>query len=150
MGKNTEKRAKDGRDMRHQANWSALGCTVQDVKSPWKLVGVSSWLLVTATLTCAAIASRSVGKSTWWLGPESNPTFPLLWALPFLMPVISIIAIIRLPRIAGYVGIGCSLVLAGVAIGDITGTPGIAIIEGIVAVSALFISIAMFAGRSRN
>jgi hypothetical protein len=48
------------------------------------------------------------------------------------------------------VGIGCSLVLAGVAIGDITGTPGIAIIEGIVAVSALFISIAMFAGRSRN
>ena len=66
------------------------------------------------------------------------------------MPVISIIAIIRLLRIAGYVGIGCSLVLAGVAIGDITGTPGIAIIEGIVAVSALFISIAMFAGRSRN
>ena len=66
------------------------------------------------------------------------------------MPVVSIIAVLRLPHIAGYVGIGCSLVLAGVAIGDITGTPGIAIIEGIVAVSALFISIAMFAGRSRN
>jgi hypothetical protein len=66
------------------------------------------------------------------------------------MPVISIIAIIRLSRIAGYVGICCSLVLAGVAIGDISGSPGIAIIEGIVAVSALFISVAMFAGRSRN
>jgi hypothetical protein len=63
-----------------------------------------------------------------------------------LMPVVSIIAIIRLPRIAGYVGIGCSLVLAGVAIGDISGTPGIAVIEGIVAISALFISIATLAG----
>ena len=136
--------------MRHQANWSGLGCTVQDVKSPWKLVGVTSWLLVTAALTCAAIASRSVGKSTWWLGPESNPTFALLWALPFLMPVVSIVAILRLPRIAGYVGIGCSLVLAGVAIGDIAGSPGIAIIEGIVAVSALFIAIATLAGRERN
>jgi protein-S-isoprenylcysteine O-methyltransferase Ste14 len=150
MGKNTEKRVKDGLDMRHQANWSGLGCTVQDVKSPWKLVGVTSWLLVTAALTCAAIASRSVGKSTWWLGPESNPTFALLWALPFLMPVVSIVAILRLPRIAGYVGIGCSLVLAGVAIGDIAGSPGIAIIEGITAVSALFIAIATLAGRERN
>ena len=136
--------------MRHQANWSGLGCTVQEVKSPWKLVGVTSWLLVTAAITCAAIASRSVGKSTWWLGPESNPTFPLLWALPFLMPVVSIIAIIRLPRIAGYVGIGCSLVLVGVALGDITGSPGIAIIEGIVAVSALFIASATIAGRTHN
>ena len=136
--------------MRHQANWSGLGCTVQDVKSPWKLVGVTSWLLVTAALTCAAIASRSVGKSTWWLGPESNPTFALLWALPFLMPVVSIVAILLLPRIAGYVGIGCSLVLAGVAIGDIAGSPGIAIIEGITAVSALFIAIATLAGRERN
>ena len=136
--------------MRHQANWSGLGCTVQEVKPPWKLVGVTSWLLVTAAITCAAIASRSVGKSTWWLGPESNPTFPHLWALPFLMPVVSIIAIIRLPRIAGYIGIGCSLVLAGVAIGDIAGTPGVAIIEGIVAVSALFIAIATLAGRAHN
>ena len=141
---------KDGRDMRHQANWSGLGCTVQEVKPPWKLVGVTSWLLVTAGITCAAIASRSVGKSTWWLGPESNPTFPLLWALPFLMPVVSIIAVLRLPRIAGYIGIGCSLVLAGVAIGDIAGSPGIAIIEGIVAVSALFIAIATLAGRTQN
>ena len=136
--------------MRHQANWSGLGCTVQEVKPPWKLVGVTSWLLVTAGITCAAIASRSVGKSTWWLGPESNPTFPLLWALPFLMPVVSIIAVLRLPRIAGYIGIGCSLVLAGVAIGDIAGSPGIAIVEGIVAVSALFIAIATLAGRTQN
>jgi len=136
--------------MRHQANWSGLGCTVQEVKPPWKLVGVTSWLLVTAGITCAAIASRSVGKSTWWLGPESNPTFPLLWALPFLMPVVSIIAVLRLPHIAGYVGIGCSLVLAGVAIGDIAGSPGIAIIEGIVAVSALFIAIATLAGRTHS
>ena len=136
--------------MRHQANWDALGCTVQDVKSPWKFVGVASWLLVTAGLTCAAIASRSVGKSTWWLGPESHPTFALFWALPFLMPVVSIIAIIRLPRIAGYIGIGCALVLAGVAIGDIAGTPGIAIVEGIIAVAALFIAVATFAGHTSN
>ena len=66
------------------------------------------------------------------------------------MPVVSIIAVLRLPRIAGYIGIGCSLVLAGVAIGDIAGSPGIAIVEGIVAVSALFIAIATLAGRTPN
>jgi len=66
------------------------------------------------------------------------------------MPVVSIIAIIRLPRFAGYVGIGSSLVLAGVAIGDIAGSPGVAIIEGIIAVSALFIAIATIAGRTHN
>lgn len=136
--------------MRHQANWMDLGCTVQAMKSPWKLIGISSWLLVTAGITCASIASRAVGKSTWWLGPESNPAFPLLWALPFVMPVVAIIAIIRLPDIAGYIGIGCSLVLAGVAIGDISGTPGVAIVEGVVAGSALLIAIATFAGRTRE
>jgi hypothetical protein len=41
-------------------------------------------------------------------------------------------------------------VLVGVALGDITGSPGIAIIEGIVAVSALFIAIATIAGRTHN
>ena len=66
------------------------------------------------------------------------------------MPVVSIIAIIRLPRIAGYIGIGCALVLAGVAIGDIAGTPGIAIVEGIIAVAALFIAVATFAGHTSN
>ena len=66
------------------------------------------------------------------------------------MPVVSIIAVLRLPHIAGYVGIGCSLVLAGVAIGDIAGSPGIAIIEGTIAVSALFIAIATLAGRTRS
>ena len=66
------------------------------------------------------------------------------------MPVVSIIAVLRLPRIAGYIGIGCSLVLAGVASGDIAGSPGVAIIEGIVAVSALFIAIATLAGRTQN
>ena len=66
------------------------------------------------------------------------------------MPVVAIVAIIRLPDIAGYIGIGCSLVLIGVALGDISGTPGIAIVEGVVAGSALLIAIATFAGRTRE
>jgi hypothetical protein len=41
-------------------------------------------------------------------------------------------------------------VLAGVAIGDIAGSPGVAIIEGIIAVSALFIAIATITGRTHN
>ena len=66
------------------------------------------------------------------------------------MPIIAILAIVRLPDIAGYIGIGCSLVLTGVAVGDIAGTPGVAIVEGVVAGSALLIAIATLAGRTRE
>ena len=95
-----------------------------------------------------AVTSRNIGKPTWWLGPESNPSFVLLWALPFVAPIASIIAAIKFGHIASYVGFGAALFLGAIGVADISGTPGVALIECAVAISSALIAIATLAGRT--
>ncbi|TSA53909.1 MAG: hypothetical protein D4R44_02600 [Actinobacteria bacterium] len=109
---------------------------------------VTSWLLVMVAIAAVAITSRNIGKPTWWLGPQSNPSFILLWALPFSAPIISIIATVRFSRQASYVGLVAAIALGAIAAGDIKGTPGVAAIEATIAVSSALFSIAAFAGRT--
>jgi nitrate reductase gamma subunit len=117
------------------------------MQSPWKLVTIASWVFVATGITCAAITSRAVGKPTWWLGPESNPAPALLWVLPFVFPVAAILAVLRAPKWAGFIGMGSALALGAIAVGDIELTPGVAIIEGVIAVAALLIAVASLAGK---
>ena len=86
-------------------------------------------------------------QPTWWLGPESNPSFVLLWALPFVAPIASIISAIKFGRIASFVGFGSALFLGAIGVADINNTPGVALIECAIAISSALIAIATFAGR---
>ena len=113
----------------------------------WRTVTVVSWLLVLFAIIAVAVTSRNIGKPTWWLGPESNPSFILLWALPFVAPIASIIAAIKFGRIASFVGFGSALFLGAIGIADINNTPGVALIECTIAISSALIAIATFAGR---
>ncbi len=116
----------------------------------WRTVAVVSWLLVFFAIIAVAVTSRNIGKPTWWLGPESNPSFVLLWALPFVAPIASIIAAIKFGRVASYVGLGSALLLGAIGAADINGTPGVALIECAIAVSSALIAIATFAGRTNQ
>lgn len=113
----------------------------------WRRVAVVSWLLVLFALLAVAVTSRNIGKPTWWLGPQSNPSFVLLWVLPFLAPIVSIFAAIKYGNIASFVGLCAALFLGVIGVADMRGTPGVAVIECVVALSAALISIATFAGR---
>jgi len=113
----------------------------------WRTVAVVSWLLVFFAIMAVAVTSRNIGKPTWWLGPQSNPSFVLLWALPFVAPIASIIAAVKFGRIASYVGFGSALLLGAVGAVDIVNTPGVALVECVIAVSSALIAIATFAGR---
>ena len=115
----------------------------------WRSVAVVSWLLVFFAIIAVAVTSRNIGKPTWWLGPESNPSFVLLWALPFLAPIASIIAAIKFGHIASFVGFGAALFLGAIGVADISGTPGVALIECAIAISSALIAIATFAGRTK-
>ena len=95
-----------------------------------------------------AITSRNIGKPTWWLGPESNPSFVLLWALPFAAPIASIIAAIKFGRVASFIGFGAALSLGAIGVADISITPGVALIECAIAIASALIAIATFAGRT--
>jgi membrane-bound metal-dependent hydrolase YbcI (DUF457 family) len=116
--------------------------------STWRTVTIVSWLLVFFAIMAVAVTSRNIGKPTWWLGPESNPSFVLLWALPFVAPIASIIAAIKFGHIASFVGFGAALFLGAIGVADINGTPGVALIECAIAISSALIAIATFAGRT--
>jgi membrane-bound metal-dependent hydrolase YbcI (DUF457 family) len=114
----------------------------------WRTVAVVSWLLVLFAIIAVAVTSRNIGKPTWWLGPQSNPSFVLLWALPFVAPIASIIAAVKFGRIASFVGFGSALLLGVIGAADISNTPGVALIECTIAIASALIAIATFAGRT--
>ena len=113
----------------------------------WRTIAVVSWLLVFFAIIAVAVTSRNIGKPTWWLGPQSNPSFVLLWALPFVAPIASIIAAVKFGRIASFVGFGSALLLGVIGVADINKTPGVAVIECTIAIASALIAIATFAGR---
>ena len=113
----------------------------------WRTVAVVSWLLVFFAIMAVAVTSRNIGKPTWWLGPQSDPSFVLLWALPFVAPIASIIAALKFGSIASYVGFGSALLLGVIGVADINNTPGVALIECTIAIASALIAIATFAGR---
>ncbi len=116
----------------------------------WRIVAVVSWLLVFFAIIAVAVTSRKIGKPTWWLGPQSNPSFVLLWALPFVAPIASIIAALRFGRVASYIGLGAALLLGAIGAADIHNTPGVALVECAIAVSSALFAIATFAGRTNQ
>jgi hypothetical protein len=119
------------------------------LRQPWAAITVVTWLGITAALAAVAISSRNVGKPTWWLGTASDPTFVALWFLPFLAPIVAIIAAVRYARWASFVGMGSALAIAAIAVVDIEASPGVALLEIVIAACAMTTAIASLAGRPR-
>ena len=119
------------------------------LEKTWVVIVVVSWLLVTAALAAAAVTGRNIGKPTWWLGTPSDPAWPLLWVVPFVAPIAVIVCAIVAGRWAPFAGVCASLYLGAVATLDLENTPAVALIQVVVACSALLVSIASLAGRNR-
>lgn len=114
----------------------------------WRNVTAVSWLVLGLAILALAISSRTIGKPTWWLGPESQPRFFVIWVTPFLAPIASIAASLRCSRWATQVSLVSSLALAIVAMFDLRSTPGVAVGEFVLAGAGLLITIASLAGRT--
>jgi hypothetical protein len=120
------------------------------LRQPWATITVVTWLGITAALAAVAISSRNVGKPTWWLGTASDPTFVALWFLPFLAPIAAIIAAVRYARWASFVGMGAALAIGAIAVVDIEASPGVALMEIVIAICAMATAIVSLAGRPRS
>jgi hypothetical protein len=94
-----------------------------------------------------AVSSRNIGKSAWWLGPESNPQFPLVWALPFAITIAGLIATQRPRKYTLFIHLGCVAALVGVAAGDLDNAPGVAMLEFVLAGIALLVTFVSLAAR---
>ena len=120
------------------------------LSSTWAKVTVVSWIVVIAALIAAIVTGRNVGKPAWWVGPESDPMLFVVWLVPFVLPAATIALAFRASRFVPICGVVAAFVIAGFAAGDVTSSPGVALLEGIVALSALFVALATFAGLERR
>ncbi|MFZ9402198.1 MAG: hypothetical protein ACO27I_05685 [Ilumatobacteraceae bacterium] len=114
---------------------------------PWRVLASVSWVGILLCQVAVAISSRNIGKSAWWLGPESNPQFPLVWALPFAITVAGLVATQRPRRYTIFIHLGCVVALVGVALGDVSNAPGVALLEFVLAGIALLVSLVSLASR---
>jgi hypothetical protein len=116
----------------------------------WARVTVVGWIIVMAGLVAVAVTGRNVGKPAWWIGTETDPAFFLLWVGPFVFPVATIALAFRSSRLVPFAGVASAFVIAGFAFGDVTASPGVALVGGVVALGALLVALATFAGLERR
>jgi hypothetical protein len=112
----------------------------------WRGVFLVGWGIVVLALAAVWRTSRTMGLSTWWLGASSNPQFVLVQVLPFVPPILMVVMASRGTRRLPWMGVVAALVLAAIGAGDIGRFDRLAIVELIIAVAAMFVSIASFAG----
>lgn len=113
----------------------------------WRTLATISWVGVLLCQVAVAVTSRNIGKSAWWLGPESNPQFPLMWAIPFLITIAALVATQRPRKYTVVVHLACVAMLVAVATGDVQNSPGVAALQYGVAAIALLVSFVSLAAR---
>lgn len=116
-------------------------------KTPWRALATASWAGLLLCYVAVAVTSRNIGKSAWWLGPESNPQFFLVSTVPFAVIVAGLIATQRPRKYTVLLHLGCVLALVGVAIGDLNNAPGVAMLQFVLAGIALLVTIVSLAAR---
>ena len=112
-----------------------------------RILATISWVGLLFCQATIAVTGRNIGKSAWWLGPEGDPQFPLLWFTPFIIIVVALIATQRPRKFTIFIHLFCVALLAAVATGDVADSPGVAALQYGVAAIALLISLVSLAAR---
>jgi hypothetical protein len=116
----------------------------------WRAMVVATWVGAFVAYMAVWKASEELGIATWWLGPRSNPQPIVIRLVPFI--VIAVFGILasynvrRLPTI-GLVG---AVVLAAIAVPDLSRSTGLATIELTIAGAVALVSAASFTGMYRR
>ena len=109
-----------------------------------------AWVGVAGGFAAVWYSSRTLGFSTWWLGPESAPRFILVSLLPFAAPLtLAVMALLRRTWLP-FLGILGAVITALVAVGDIGGPAKYWLAEFVLAGGGLAVSLAAFAGMYRT
>lgn len=111
----------------------------------WRTVAFITWILAGASTIAIAVTSRTIGRSTWWLGPESNPSPIIFIVLPLLTVAAPLYCASRKPTVLPTLSVVCSGALALSALFDLSSSPAVAIAYEVVALATLSVSIALVA-----
>lgn len=111
---------------------------------------VTTWVGVFVAYLAVWKASEEIGIATWWLGPRSNPQPLAIRLLPFAVTaVFGILASYNVRRLP-VIGLGGAIVLAAIAVPDLSRSRGLATVEFVIALAAALVSAASFAGTYRR
>jgi hypothetical protein len=109
----------------------------------WRTVSFITWVLAGASLAAVAITSRTIGRSIWWLGPESNPASPVFLLIPLLIIGVPLVVTSKLPRHITTANIACSTLLIATSLGDIGSSPAVAAAVAVVGVLSMSVSVSL-------
>ena len=116
----------------------------------WRTTYLVTWVGVVLVYASVWRTARTMGLSTWWLGPSSDPQFVVVQLLPFVGPLLAVIAAGRNLRFLPHLGIAAGLMGLGVALVDVGEFSRLAVLQFIAAGAGLLASIASFAGLVRR
>ena len=115
----------------------------------WRTVMVVAWIGVIVGLGIVWFTSRTVGLSTWWLGPETAPRLFFVSVVPFVLPVAATVLAFRNRPLLPLAGVLAAAGTAAVGAGDINRVPGLAVVEIALAVAGALVSVASLTGMYR-
>ncbi len=116
----------------------------------WRIAFTIGWLCALLGIASVWKSSRTLGLSTWWLGPSADPQLLVVSLLPLAFPVGIVAATMRNARYLPHAGVVGGLALLGVGLGDLGRFEGLAAAELAIGGAALLVSIASFAGLYRT
>jgi hypothetical protein len=117
-----------------------------ELTTGWRIVFAIGWIGVILGTAAVWKSSRTLGLPLWWLGPEADPRPLPVQMLPFVLPVLMIIAAVRSTRHLPWFGLATAAAAIGIAIPDLDRYPGLATVEIALALAGALVSGASFAG----
>lgn len=118
----------------------------------WSRTVCIGWSGLAIALVCTGVSSHIIGRPVFWLDDQRWPTL-VLGILAILVVGSALFAAFwsygngaRIP----IVSFTATVILAFSAIADTNRSPGAAVVEGALAVSALLLTAASYIGRSRR
>lgn len=106
-----------------------------------------TWVCVVLVLASVWRSARTMGFSTWWLGPSSAPQPVVVQLLPFVGPLVAVIAAGRNLRFLPLIGVVVALAGIGIALVDVGSFDRLVWLQVVASGAGLLVSIAGLAGR---
>jgi hypothetical protein len=115
----------------------------------WRWVVGVSWAAIVACIVIVAGAAEVINRSVWWIGQRGDRAPFVLAAVPFVVPIVAVVAVVRSWRSAVAWSYAASVSTLLVALGDRNGSPSAAIVTAALGVAGLCVSTAALSGRIR-
>lgn len=120
-----------------------------ELTATWRIALILTWILAFLAYMGVWKASEEIGIGTWWLGARSSPQPLLVRLLPFfVIAFFGILASYNLRRLP-WIGVGGAIVLAAIAVPDLSRQTGLASVEFALAGAVLVVSLAATTGTFR-